>query len=57
MHPGEINLEEEPEKVLKLFELINFITEKMITELKEINNFYDTLPENSKKAVEKRDNK
>ncbi|OHA49285.1 MAG: hypothetical protein A2W59_00820 [Candidatus Terrybacteria bacterium RIFCSPHIGHO2_02_41_19] len=57
VHPGEINLEEEPEKVLKLFELINFITEKMITELKEINNFYDTLPENSKKAVEKRDNK
>lgn len=57
VHPGEINLEEEPEKVLKLFELINFIAEKMITEPKEIGGFYDGLPENSKKAVKKRDTK
>jgi hypothetical protein len=55
VHPGEINLEEEPEKVLKLFELINFIAEKMITEPKEISGFYDGLPENSKKAIEERD--
>lgn len=56
VHPGEINLEEEPEKVLKLFELINFIAEKMITEPKEISGFYDDLPENSKKQVKERDN-
>jgi hypothetical protein len=55
VHPGEINLEEEPERVLKLFELLNFITEKMITEPKEIGNFYDDLPENSKEAIKKRD--
>lgn len=57
VHPGEINLEEEPDKVLKLFELINFIAEKMITEPKEISGFYDNLPESSKKAVEERDQK
>ena len=55
VHPGEINIEENPEIVLKLFELLNFIAEKMITEQKEINSFYDDLPERSKEAVEKRD--
>ena len=55
VHPGEINLEEKPDKVLKLFELINFIADKMLTEPKEIGGFYDGLPEDSKKAVEKRD--
>ncbi len=55
VHPGEINLEEEPERVLKLFELINFIAEKMITEPKAISSFYQGVPERAKKAVEERD--
>lgn len=57
VHPGLINLKEEKEKVLKLFDLINFIANKMITEPKEISKFYDGLPESSKKAIKKRDNK
>lgn len=56
-HPGEINLEENPEKVIKLFELLNFIAEKMISEPKEIGNFYEDLPEGAKEAVVKRDSK
>lgn len=55
VHPGEINVEEKPELVLKLFELINFIAEKMITEPKEVDTFYEALPENSKEAIGKRD--
>ena len=55
VHPGQINLEENSEIVLKLFELLNFIAEKMITELKEIDNFYNNLPESDKNAIEKRD--
>lgn len=55
VHPGEINLEEEPERVLKLFELINFIAEKMITEPKEIEGFYEGLPENTKEQIKERD--
>lgn len=57
VHPGEINLEEEPEKVLKLFELLNFIANKMITEPREIENFYSALPEGALDAVKKRDGK
>lgn len=55
VHPGIINLTEESEKVIKLFDLLNFIADKMITEPKEVASFYDDLPEKAKKAVEKRD--
>lgn len=55
VHPGEINLEEEPEKVRKLFELLNFIANKMITEPREIESFYSALPEGARDAVKKRD--
>jgi hypothetical protein len=57
VHPGEINLEEEPEKVTKLFELLNFIANKMISEPKEIEKFYENLPTKSKEAIIKRDTK
>lgn len=57
VHPGIINLEEEPEKVLRLFKLLNFIADKMITEPKEITSFYEEFPENLKTAIEKRDGK
>lgn len=55
VHPGEINLSEDPDRVLKLFGLINFIADKMITEPKEIESFYDDLPSGALEAVEKRD--
>lgn len=55
VHPGELDLTEDSERVIKLFSLINFIAEKMITEPKEIDSFYGELPEGAKEAVEKRD--
>lgn len=57
VHPGELDLKEDTTRVVKLFGLLNFISEKMITEPKEISDFYDDLPEDSKKAVEERDKK
>ncbi len=57
VHPGELNLTEDKVRVLKLFGLLNFIAEKMITEPNEINAFYEELPEKAKEAVEKRDKK
>lgn len=57
VHPGELDLSEDTERVIKLFQLLNFIAEKMITEPKEINSFYDGLPENAREAVERRDGK
>jgi hypothetical protein len=57
VHPGEISLTENPERVLKLFELINFIADKMISEPKEIEKFYVDLPADALKAIEQRDKK
>ncbi|MFZ6049396.1 DUF4145 domain-containing protein [Pseudomonas sp. CR3202] len=57
VHPGEIDLQEEPERVVKLFGLINFIASKMITEPKEIESFYSQLPEGALDAVDRRDKK
>ncbi len=57
VHPGEINLKEEPERVIKLFELLNFVADKMITEPKEVGGFYEALPDSAKEAVKKRDTK
>lgn len=55
VHPGELDLTEDTERVVKLFGLINFIAEKMLTEPKEIDSFYEGLPAGAKVAIEKRD--
>ncbi len=57
VHPGKINVGEDSDKVLKLFEIVNFIAEKMITDQKEIDDFYANLPESSKEQIIKRDKK
>lgn len=56
VHPGVIDLTDDIRLVQKLFQLVNFIADKMLTEPKEINALYDdTMPQNAKDAVEKRD--
>jgi hypothetical protein len=55
VHPGALDLTEDPGRVIKLFGLVNFIAEKMLSEPKEIDSFYEDLPDSSKEAVDKRD--
>jgi hypothetical protein len=57
VHPGEIELNDTPEIAQRLFEMINFIVEDRITRPKEIAELYGKLPEESRKAIEKRDRK
>jgi len=57
VHPGELNLDDDPKIVGTLWGLINMIVEKMITEQKEIDAIYDKMPEGAKTAIEKRDGK
>ncbi|MDP3779073.1 MAG: DUF4145 domain-containing protein [bacterium] len=57
VHPGELDLSEDNERVIKLFKLLNFIAEKMITEPKEISSFYDDFSDGAKEAVVRRDEK
>ena len=57
VHPGEINIKEDPKIVNTLFELLNFISEKMIKDDKKIERIFSFLPKNSKEAIKKRDGK
>lgn len=57
-HAGEIDLtgEDNQEIVNQLFWLINFIIEKTITENKQIDSMFESLPENKKDGIKNRDN-
>jgi len=56
VHPGQIDLNDDPTTVGKLFDLVNIIADSMITQPKEIDSLYDSLLSDGKKeAIEKRD--
>lgn len=55
VHPGQIDLKDDPQTALHLFNLINIIAEMMITRPKAIKKLYDSLPEGKRKAIEERD--
>jgi len=57
VHPGQIDLRDDIKTAKALFKLINLITEKMITEPKEVEAIYDSLPNDKKQQIEERDGK
>ncbi|WP_421976309.1 DUF4145 domain-containing protein [Roseivirga seohaensis] len=58
VHPGQINIDDRPETAIKLFGFINVICEIMITQPKQIDEFYElNIPDNLKEAINKRDGK
>ncbi|MFW0966257.1 DUF4145 domain-containing protein [Vibrio parahaemolyticus] len=57
VHPGEIELTDNPEIAYSLFEMLNFIVEDRITRPKKVADLYNILPKGAIKAVEKRDSK
>lgn len=58
VHPGQIDLNDNKEIALKLFQILNFIAEEMITKPKELESLYvDVIPENTKEFIKQRDSK
>lgn len=57
VHPGQIDLRDDVETAKALFKLVNLIAEKMITEPKEVEEIYASLPEDKKRQIEERDGK
>jgi len=57
VHPGQIDLRDNVEIAKALFKLVNLIAEKMITEPREVEEIYTSLPEEKKQQIEKRDGK
>lgn len=54
VHPGQLDLEENPEMVNVMFEYINIIVDKFYTEPRKITESYEKLPEGVRLAIEKR---
>jgi len=57
VHPGQIDLKDDKETAINLFNLINLIAEVMITQPNEVDKLFNTLPQGQKDAIAKRDNK
>lgn len=57
VHPGEINLNDNREIANRLFKLVNFIATKLISEPKEIDELYNSLPKSKLDGIKKRDEK
>ena len=54
VHPGEIDLNDKKETAVKLFGLVNLITEQMISHPKHVQELYEELPEKKRESIEKR---
>lgn len=58
VHPGQIDLNVDDRTTAEqLMKLINIIVERTISEDKTINCLYESLPQNIKESIQKRDNK
>jgi len=57
VHPGQIDISDDIETAKALFKLVNLIAEKIITEKKEVEEIYNSLPESKRQEIEKRDSK
>lgn len=58
VHPGQINVDDNPDTAIKLFAFINVICDIMITQPNQIDEFYNlNIPDDYKEAINKRDRK
>jgi len=55
VHPGVLNLNDDPVIVDSLFKLVNLIVERMLTEPRQENDLYRSLPPKKLKGIEQRD--
>ncbi|WP_230083134.1 MULTISPECIES: DUF4145 domain-containing protein [unclassified Providencia] len=55
VHPGTISDDDFDDVSFKLFKLINMIVQQGITEPKEVDETFNVMPENARKAAENRD--
>jgi hypothetical protein len=55
VHPGTIDLRDQPQTAVQLATLINMIADAMITQPKLVDELYNGLPEAKKEEIKKRD--
>jgi hypothetical protein len=57
VHPGNIDVRDNPEVATTLFNLVNLIVESLITMPKRVNAVFDSLPDGAKDQIAQRDGK
>lgn len=57
VHPGTMDLKDDRQTALSLFDLVNSVADQMISSPKNAKAVYDKLPEEKRKAIEARDRK
>ena len=55
VHPGMLDVRDNPDIALMLFELVNIIVEDRIARPKQVDELYNKLPEGARKQIEERD--
>ena len=53
VHPNELDIRDNKEIAIALFKIINYISEKMLTDKNKVNEIYDILPETTKRENRK----
>jgi Domain of unknown function (DUF4145) len=57
VHPGTLDLKDDRDTATELFGLVNIIAEQMISIPKHVEEVYEKIPEEKRKAIERRDGK
>lgn len=57
VHPGKIDLDDNRDTALQLFNLVNLIADQMITHPKQVKELYGNLPADKLKGIEQRNKK
>ena len=57
VHPGKLDLKDDRDTATELFGLVNIIAEQMISIPKHVEEVYGKIPEEKRKAIERRDSK
>ncbi len=57
VHPGKIDLRDDPDTALQLFNLVNFIVQETITKPRQVQEIYSKLPQGKLQQIEQRDKK
>ena len=55
VHPGKINVNDNPKIAISLFALVNFICEKKIKEEQEVETIFKGLPQRQQDSIKRRD--